>query len=418
MAKIWRLNCIPYEDIEIFCNNSQRLCSNIFEQNSKIVKLSDYKDEGGRAIMQLLIPTAILHPNIIRYRAVGLHPFGKIGIVMNKYKPLESNNVHALKIMGRLFSAVLAIHNFGYIHGDLKPWNVVLNGDEPILIDFETAHIPVPKTDCFCTYAFAPPELLNCESYGTIADVWSLGCIFLWILGIEIPQVESERESKHFTKFYKESNIKNVLMQSKTFWKVVGTSPGNHNELIQIICGMLKYSAGERISLQKLVEHKFFNMFHVDPIYCPNPELTICEKIRHQYLAKDLQKMAMLKTPTLAIYYKDGTEYEWDDPQELEYEKDKFVETVQNLNIHTANSVEIGELKNEEIINELEMFGSILENPMLRSLLDKIRNICNISPPFVGNSGQSYIKIHSQHEGWGNLIALLSTNPVYDFLAL
>ncbi|HEX5655994.1 MAG TPA: serine/threonine-protein kinase [Polyangiales bacterium] len=80
--------------------------------------------------------------------------------------------IHGLAI------ALHAIHEHGYLHGDLCPGNVLLRGpDEPVLIDFGLA-MPWGGAASAGTAGYLAPERLRGEPCDGRADLYALGCIW------------------------------------------------------------------------------------------------------------------------------------------------------------------------------------------------------------------------------------------------
>lgn len=85
--------------------------------------------------------------------------------------------------------ALLELHNFGIIHGDIKPSDIIVKKDKSIkLVDtgilsfFEQRHPEVRKT-----FSYAAPEILNRKNYDWRADLYSLGVIMYETLYSKLP---------------------------------------------------------------------------------------------------------------------------------------------------------------------------------------------------------------------------------------
>ena len=79
-----------------------------------------------------------------------------------------------------LAEALTAIHAAGVIHRDLKPGNVMLDGDHPVIIDFGIAHVPdatrLTKTGLVMgTPGYLAPEVIEGGSSSGASDVHSWG---------------------------------------------------------------------------------------------------------------------------------------------------------------------------------------------------------------------------------------------------
>ncbi|RPB18935.1 Pkinase-domain-containing protein [Terfezia boudieri ATCC MYA-4762] len=90
--------------------------------------------------------------------------------------------------MYQILCGVRYMHSAGVIHRDLKPTNILVNNHGEVKIcDFGLARGYTwerPMTANVVTLWYRAPEvILNPQTYGKAVDLWSVGCIFAYLLG-------------------------------------------------------------------------------------------------------------------------------------------------------------------------------------------------------------------------------------------
>lgn len=85
--------------------------------------------------------------------------------------------------------ALLELHNYGIVHGDIKPGDIIVKSDRSIkLVDtgllsyYEQRHPEVRKS-----FTYIAPEIINRKPYDWRADLYSLGVIMYEILYTKLP---------------------------------------------------------------------------------------------------------------------------------------------------------------------------------------------------------------------------------------
>ncbi|MBE2319603.1 protein kinase [Solirubrobacter sp. CPCC 204708] len=100
---------------------------------------------------------------------------------------------HATHIIVQVARALDAAHHFGVVHRDVKPANVLLDGEHALLTDFglqrdlrATTRITEPGT-LIGTFDYTAPEQLEDGEIDARADVYALGCVLYEAVTGEVP---------------------------------------------------------------------------------------------------------------------------------------------------------------------------------------------------------------------------------------
>ncbi len=95
----------------------------------------------------------------------------------------------AIQLAEKIGRALSAVHRSGLRHGNLKPGNILLDGDQPKLTDFGTARLALqdPLTRQLVGTDYLAPELLGDEPLGKLdrrSDVYGLAaCLYAALTG-------------------------------------------------------------------------------------------------------------------------------------------------------------------------------------------------------------------------------------------
>lgn len=147
-----------------------------------------------RAVNEARSAASLRHPNVVDVLDVDLHdgaPFLVMellaGDVLSPSTPGARDVSQLLGWMLPILGAVAALHDHGYVHGDLKPANVLLHRHGPCvvpkLIDFGLASALFDRsllaTPVYGTPRYMAPERAAGTDLSVQADVWSLGMTLL-----------------------------------------------------------------------------------------------------------------------------------------------------------------------------------------------------------------------------------------------
>ncbi|KAJ0982432.1 hypothetical protein J5N97_010687 [Dioscorea zingiberensis] len=149
------------------------------------------------------------HPNIIRlhevmatrskiYLIMDLAPGGEIGELIEKRGKLPEST--ARRFFQQLISALHYCHSRGVSHRDIKPQNLLLDGDGNLkLADFGLSALPeklkngLLQTRCG-TPGYVAPEVCGGGGYdGAKADAWSCGVVLYVLIAGRLPFVDLNR---------------------------------------------------------------------------------------------------------------------------------------------------------------------------------------------------------------------------------
>lgn len=150
------------------------------------------------AMREAAILTEFSHPFIVRIFGVErpgclLMPFleGRTLAQIIDDAPRNRLSVSdALRVAIHIGSALLHIHERGFLHLDIKPGNIIVTpGGRPVLFDFGTARrLEAPRpSEVTGTNAYIAPEECHLGETGPAADVFSLAVTLFEMLTGEMP---------------------------------------------------------------------------------------------------------------------------------------------------------------------------------------------------------------------------------------
>ncbi|CAB4252717.1 serine/threonine/tyrosine protein kinase RAD53 [Maudiozyma barnettii] len=182
------------------------------------------------------------------------------------------------EITRQILEAIEYIHSMGISHRDLKPDNILIEQDDPVLIkitDFGLAKVQATESGLktFCgTLAYVAPEVLNNRSgtsnndeqhneYSNMVDMWSLGCLVYVILTSHLPfsgSTEPDLYEKIIHGSYHDAPLRDYRVSE---------------EAKDFIDSLLQVDAAKRLTAKKALQHPWIRMGLLSTLPNGNSEL-------------------------------------------------------------------------------------------------------------------------------------------------
>ncbi len=125
---------------------------------------------------------------------------GDLRKTIDREGPLQP--ARAIALLGQVAEALDAAHAAGIVHRDVKPHNVLVEGDRAFLTDFglakalDASGAQVSSASVVGTAEYMSPEQWGGAPVGPAADVYSLGCVLYEALTGIAPFARKEAESE------------------------------------------------------------------------------------------------------------------------------------------------------------------------------------------------------------------------------
>ncbi len=157
-----------------------------------------------RLLHEMFILSQFNDPRIVRMIDYGLfegnptavleyHPRGNLTLWAKKRRPQETDDlsyqIEVVELMIKMLKSLSRFHTGGFYHGDVNPWNFVINQNGiPVLIDFGMS-ILQGQTNPFVESGFISgkprymsSQLLNGNTRTLDDEFYALGCILYYLL--------------------------------------------------------------------------------------------------------------------------------------------------------------------------------------------------------------------------------------------
>ncbi len=161
------------------------------------VSLIRHKATGKRFILRRTVGSAEVYCKLLHYSCCFLPQIMEVAagqdevLVLEEY--IEGDTLDYLlqggamsveetrAIVTQVCQALWVLHTIGAVHRDVKPENIILRGQEAVLVDFDAARIHKPDlsadTEVLGTVGFAAPEQFGLSQSDARADIYSVGVL-------------------------------------------------------------------------------------------------------------------------------------------------------------------------------------------------------------------------------------------------
>lgn len=262
-------NLIPFEEeyiigkqIGIGAFSEVYECTEIKTNNIYAVKIINKKIFENIKKEQIFNEIAILklvdHPNIIHlkntyeskthyYIVIELIKDGDFLEYISKKPCFNENNLKI--VMKQILEAVAYLHEYGIVHCDIKPENILYDkttGNIIKLTDFGLSKMIFSNQKIESssgTLAYVAPEALTDVEYGMESDLWSVGIIMYLLVHGRLP----------FDGKLPYEVINSILINKPPIKKTLSV------ELQDILTKLLEKNPKNRISAKDALNHSFFN---------------------------------------------------------------------------------------------------------------------------------------------------------------
>ena len=214
-------------------------------ENNNIVKILDLKKDG--SYIYLFFEKADLN----------------LEKLIKKEKISEKKGIY---IITSIIKGLKYFYKKNIVYKNLNPSNILIYNNYYKLV------IPkilfgkleeINKNEIKEDFLFFSPEILRGEKFDKKSDIWSLGCIFYFLLFKKVPY-EKKCPEEYLINIdsKKKRKLKNYILYNHIMRTDLNFPENNfHFSIIDILKKMLEKNIEKRISLEKLVQHDFLKYF-------------------------------------------------------------------------------------------------------------------------------------------------------------
>jgi cyclin-dependent kinase len=272
---------INFDDMEqiIYANSSKKISSGTYGDIYLINKTDILKKHKLETVISqsLLREAAVMHI-LNKFPHYNLINNAKILYNNNSYYTImpyygvpirPTLNIDERSCMFQILSAVIHLHKLGIVHRDITLNNILIKNGNITLIDYGMSDFIIFDNIVefpVCTLTYRPIEnLLGYNKFGKNQDMWSIGCVMLFLLtkkiiiygAFEIEQILSIYSILGFPDVKALSDLphyKNTYPKWKKNMKQFISNPLCY----EILESLLNYDFNNRMSAENAITHKYF----------------------------------------------------------------------------------------------------------------------------------------------------------------